>query len=445
MDSSQKNKLFNDIVHFLTNIEKYKKHVALSGDKHILLVNKKHFAYQVVVLFYADPQATAAELSAEWRKKEKALCQSLKQKNIAVRFLFFVLSEQEKKDRNQDDSLYNLNATNWEKVLLELYPNFSHYQEDRFTDITNMPMHEVAESSQEKTSSISRDLRKIRDKMYLKNLIYTPLALVFIVILPLLLFIFKGAINGVFSSVNMTEWGLLAGGGWRDFMVGAGQWWRLFTWFFSGNLFEQIIFGICLLVLIRYSELLMKKWQVGLLFLLGLPLLAFLLTITEPQVVLAGAIPLVSLFYGAMMTHNLGKSDLLTSLSRNRTIIIPIILVIWPLILQDWNEYVWIIAGLLLGYGFGLVFVMNFKLQKWDNHLIMAIIILLGFLIFPIVLLLVVKNTPPMLPYPNDLAGATLYDYLKSSFMSSSSVRDLLINYYHLDPNNLGAYTNNFL
>ncbi len=434
----EKHKL--SLVNYLKNYKKYsvfKNNKITNND--VYLYDKHNVQSFQIVVIKDKPLGDVATY-----KFENDFIQAIKnklnksQQHASVKVLYIVLDNvRTSKKIINNNEIITIQENNWVKILSGIFPDIKKFLEEQETDISQLSYQDLVSGQTNPKSKLGKDMRKLSNRLSMSNLIITWVLLLLLVLVPVILYFAKFVFNlqGATGPVyNMALGGLSA-----DWLLGANQWWRLFTYLFAdSNLFLVVILGFLLFIIARYTEVLVKKWQMILTIVIAVPFAGFVLSITMPNYIISGASIVICALYGLMFMASYKKSTLTAATARSRTIYVPIFLAIYPFLATDFALYLIYFISFTIGLLCGFLF-----LYDWDNldwTIGIPIFILLALFITPIVLIFV----QPYIAHNNYLVFDTLSEYLGAKLMSKNTIISIMTKYYHIPLDQIGSYIHGF-
>ena len=255
--------------------------------------------------------------------------------------------------------------------------------------------------------------------------VVTWVILILFGLIPLLLFFFRTSFN--FTSSDPAVYYLFFGGIHRDFLLGAHQWWRIFTYPVAGNsVFSIVLFGLLLYIVGKTAEMAVGSVKLGL-FLGGTYPLCGLLLGLLPGVIIAGPQLVIAIMLGMILGSCFSTSDpLLVYLRRFSLRLIFFFALIFFFTKHYWNFLfvaTGVLGGLVTGLSVNKAFFSNWKLR-------LTIGLVVGLVVF--VSIVVMATWRRFLPGVDQHMMDTLQQYYQSKFFSQHDLTKLLANYYHL-------------
>ncbi len=328
-------------------------------------------------------------------------------------------------------NIYYLNNDNFKDKLFNILPKYKEYCDEQIIDLESLKGKDLAEEQKDPNSNFNQSVKKISMKLANHNLTVTWFILSLLVFFPIFMF-FAGFFLSGSAVFNIIQVSLQAIN--RDFLVAGHQWWRIWTFIYSFGIINLVFFGYFLYVMLKYSELILKKWQILLTIFLGLPLLSILFSFATPNITISGPIAILCLLYGQVIKQTYYTNDLRGYVVRSRTILAPIFLVLFPLFTNNYFSYLIIIISTFIGWSFAIVYNNNWK--KFEIEQIIPVFTFSACIFIPIILYSINKFVPPV----NTYFVSILQYYYNNKLISGNFVNNIFHNYY-----NLSNFSNYFI
>ncbi|WP_339020441.1 hypothetical protein [Spiroplasma endosymbiont of Atherix ibis] len=412
------NELKLSLVHYFVKVEKYKTLEKFSNDYVSYLVNPKA-KFKIIRVTVGSPVTTDKNLD-EIKNTLK------REKREKVDILNIALS-----DKDVDISLEGItfSVSNLENIKIKLKPHFSKINSLKETnkeeEDEKISEEELIEILQNPTKSSNLKFRKAVQKMNRNTPISIILSSIFFIlpIITTVLYIiwFKDsdpkAIDLFFGATN------------RNLTIIGGQWWRIFTYGFTANsngylmAFIQIFFlTYGTLKVARYTEGLVGTFRFAIAIFITYPLTGFFVSAAIPSQtsIFSGGLGFMASVVGVLgVTTWDKKREPIQLFSKNRLFFPIIFLVLYPLILQQYQLYIMIVTSAAISSSIYLLSIYN--KQNVDKLIILPIVILITAFALPLTLTLINYYIPAHDPY----SSKALSYYVSKKWLSADTANKI--------------------
>ncbi|AHF61119.1 hypothetical protein P344_04210 [Spiroplasma mirum ATCC 29335] len=430
MNSFDKEKL--SLVDYFIKVEKYNVYkVKPRSNNNVYLYKVDNKQFQIIKIvdnFNSDPVRYKIDDEVILSLREYLTKKFQRAKLNVLSIVLIVNNSQQIRNDNGDVTLF-VDNNNYQNKVAEFFPSLQQNDSGKEENLKNMSAEQILEDIKDPNSKLTKNLKQLSDKLSMNNLMVTWIFAMLLLAIPIIQIFFG---NQLFQTkgLDADSVTLVYGGITRDLLVWSQQWWRLWTYpLFDSNIFLLILNIFILFNISRYNEAVLGRWKLALIIIIGVPLAGLFLSATMPNTIFSGSFVVLAILWGALFSYNFGKEDLASLVSNQRTIIVPIWLIILPLITSNFPLYLVVFSGFFIGSALGFLF--EFKIKKINLSILYPIFILTAVLIIGIVLLSIHRYSPPL----NAPVVNALIVYWNAGLTSKGTIQDMLLNYYHYPRN----------
>ncbi|ASP28025.1 putative rhomboid-like transmembrane protein [Spiroplasma corruscae] len=378
------NKLKLNLINYLVKVEKYKAIKEYSNEYVTYLHNdKKEFKILRVTIGY--PVTSDGSLD-----KIKSSLRSGKREKINILNIAFsdeveeIILEGITITVNSLDSIKEKLNTHFSRIV-KIKDESTVNQDDNEENIENLSNEELYDMLSNPSKSDNVKLKTAVARMKITT-INSSILFIFFFLLPLAsllatffylskLNVLPGAIDLFFGATN------------RNLTNVGNQWWRIFTYGFTANIYDGSIMSLLLILLVsgtavklsKYTEGLVGQWKFSVAVFVSYPLSGFFVSVLIPvsDAIFSGPFVILSSVVGVLCVTTWNKkADPITLFSKNRLFFPLIMLILFPFVLGKYNDYIIIIMGMGIAASITLLFQYNWKNKDW--YLIFPLFILIA-------------------------------------------------------------------
>lgn len=256
--------------------------------------------------------------------------------------------------------------------------------------------------------------------------------LIFCNLLPLAILIMSTFYFRISYLAQSSVFVLIFGAANHDLIIGANQWWRIFTYpFITDNFFTIFLNIILLFISFRYVEIVIGKKNTTLLLFTLYPLIGLCFSMISYSTSLSGPLVLYGLVAGAAIATAYKKKDFGSILVKDRIVMMILYLIISAFIFLMSGEIftsVILALGLILGLSFGFLINHNYNQLGFMFYAPLAIIVSIFLLTIAITIYEAFKI---IIPQENPNVEIALGIYKNWGLFSAKDFNSFINNYYH--------------
>ncbi|WP_338971323.1 rhomboid family intramembrane serine protease [Spiroplasma endosymbiont of Panorpa germanica] len=324
-------------------------------------------------------------------------------------------------------------------LVTKLKPFFANIDKLKFSDkkaddeiIVDLKDQEqvkkLIEDLDDKNSDVSKKFQEFHNKIQGGQLIGTWIATALFSFVPILIFLYLTFFSGGVVGFDPDSIKLFAGGTNFNLTILGGQFWRVFTYGFSGAtgslITDFIIIGInfyALKKLSSYTENLIGALKMMVIIFVGYIICGLIFSILIPSKVFGGPIVISAILFGALLIKVSGKHDVISILTKKEMIYPGFFIFMFPLFELNESTYWVISAGFCVGMGLSIILNSNYK-DGFSGRLFSGYFIVATFLFLPLIMLLV----PTYIPAMHNSTINSLGMYIQRGFLKVEMANEII-------------------
>ncbi len=313
---------------------------------------------------------------------------------------------------------------NWEKEIKSILPDLDFEQDfDIMSAINEQQNNKILDVN----SPTFKKYNTFKHKMQLNNLPVFIFVLILTSIIPFFITMFWDFMGT--DQINTNKFLMLFGGLNHDLLIGANQWWRIFSFPIVNRSFVYILMDLIFLFFsVRYAEVLIGSWK-SLILLAFYPFIGILFSMVDYSNIISGSNIIIGLFLGVTIISVYKKHDY-ASLRAKFPIWLVIIFLLITSFFSGITNLIFVSFVIIIGCVYGLFINHNYE-KKFTWYLIIPIIMII-LLLLSIIILILFEEFSKNLPAYNDDVMYVMSKYKEWHLITNNSYNNMLNNYYHI-------------